>query len=144
VSRDDELRAEFERVNPGAEPPDVIIDFERIFCRVHGEPFRAEWPKGYDIAYRMLFGEAVKTAEMLIATGGDKLKLGAELDRKPACCRVPHKALRAAYITAGVGFKAKCKRCGKFAEGSRFMSGEQVVYDHLCFGCIIRSRSGLS
>lgn len=124
-------------------PPEHTFGFEHCFCSRHGEPFRAEYPKGYIVTSVQLFHDVLQ----LDATDADaKKESGGEtygpedlkkiLARKPACCRVSQRRLLELYAESGIGVLARCRVCRRKAVGAPYTT-QQRGYDHVCFDCVV-------
>jgi hypothetical protein len=127
----------------------VELPVEAVVCRMHGEPFRANWPAGYPIAVVRLFQAATESStELHEATGGDAHRLNAVIAEFGPLCRLVSaeqrlEIYRDAARTPGTAFGANglCAACGKWKLGSPF-GGKQprgpVVTAHICFECVAR------
>lgn len=123
----------------------VVLDHRRVLCAVHGEPFRAEYPRGYAVfmveafrAYAALDGTLEEARRLSGTPDGADVPVKAmelALDIKPACCRLPRAALVAVYERCGLGVTKRCKACGRKAKGTP-ISAVNATYSHLCFSCV--------
>lgn len=125
----------------------VELTHQRVMCELHGEPFRARWPKGYPIF-------AITLMKIIIdqprATGEEPRSpntIGAELDAQPACCRVTPAELERAYEQSGVGVLRRCRCCRLKRLGTPFktaIAGRVVDHRHICFRCVIHNTRPLN
>jgi hypothetical protein len=138
-------------------PADCIqIEHRRIVCAKHGEPFRAAWPRGWQI-FSLQILQPLLTSDEFHADvmaifkrdfpdapqGADaewKRSIETALDQIPACCRTGPKQLLQAYHDARIGHLRRCSLCGETRRGTRFKfttpHGVQDV-DHVCFNCVV-------
>ena len=123
-----------------AERPEVSLALDMVFCRVHGEPFRPRWPKGYAIASIELLKAWISTQEET----GKIEDVNGILKERPLCCRVSRDVLYAAYLASGVGKSRRCDLCGKTRAGTKFQAYDsqhaQRFFRHVCFVCVMDAR----
>lgn len=126
------------------------MTFERLFCSRHGEPFRADWPKGYAAAFVAMMEMMFKDEGVLKAAaakgvdedGNAKVELlPAVLDELPLCCRLGNRKLLQVYLqahkTAGLGAKTRCEVCGRLRQpGTKYTTASESV-GHVCFACVL-------
>lgn len=127
------------------------LGFSRMFCALHGEPFRAEWPKGAIIFQltglrEVLDENAEELASLMLPTdepdAAGPRSVERLLDRKPMCCRLKRERLVELYTGAAIGRKARCVACHKKQLGTSLLtrpdprSSETVVIPHVCFRCL--------
>lgn len=115
----------------------IDLDHKRLFCSLHGEPYRENWPRGFAIAAVEL-ARTVLDANLDVA--GDPRAVEALLDAKPACCRVGPARLRVVYETSAIGVNARCKCCRRVGLGTVYKTQERR-YEHLCFVCVTENIS---
>ena len=124
-----------------AERPQVNLTFERMLCARHGEPFRAQWPKGYPIFMVHAFQAVASKPEVAAAVEGDITGLERLLDEKPACERLTRDELLALYGDAGIGKVAECVNCKRAALGTPYSTsgpaGRVTAAQHICFECVL-------
>lgn len=125
----------------------VVLKHSRLFCALHGEPFRSQWPKGFVIAM-------VKGFQMFTAIDGvwDEARrlhgLGADIDlipkhleivmdARPICCRIARTLLLELYKETGIGTMARCKICGRKSLGTPYEATNLGKLKHLCFDCVV-------
>lgn len=123
--------------------PMLNLEFNRVLCSRHGEPFRAKWPSGY--AAWVLFGfEAVVQLESFQAeTGGDQFKIELALDKTPICCRLGDGKVRELFNQihekCHVWDQSGCSKCGRLALGSPIRTtnywGRVKDQGFVCFDC---------
>ena len=134
-------------------PPVIELSFDRMFCAIHGEPFREQWPRDAVIfqlrAIEFLLHdeptrtEAAQLAGLATGTPPDPKMIEAVLDKRPACCRLGGERLLEVYefqhANKGIGAKGFCPNCGRFALGAPYRnntpSGVQRL-PHVCFRCV--------
>lgn len=132
---------------PAAREPQILLTLERLLCARHGEPFRAQWPKGFPIFTVKAFQVVASKPEIAAAVEGDVRGIERLLDEKPACCRLTSDEMLALYGDAGIGVVATCQNCRRFALGtpySRSMPGGVEKDDHICFECVLHWMRPLS
>lgn len=124
--------------------PTIELTAERITCTKHLEPFRDNWPHGFEI-----FGEYLIEA-YAHDRGVDRLgefnednarRIEKDLDRHPLCEQVGHDSLLAAYLFSGIGRQGHCTMCGEDQWGTKILttnaSGVIETHRHVCFNCLI-------
>jgi len=133
----------------------IAISIERIACPRHGEPFRANWPKGWAMFSLPLVQEILESEEVheeiakLEGHEGDpdhKLNprtVEQVLDIRPACCRVSPERLLKAYHESNVGTIKRCKVCGKKRSGTSYKTSLAEL-SHVCFECVIHQMAPLN
>ncbi|KKN72199.1 hypothetical protein LCGC14_0413360 [marine sediment metagenome] len=124
----------------------IAVTHERLLCARHGEPYRAQWPKGFAITVVALMDYifkrddvAAEARELAGCGPGDKPEpkvVEQVLDRIPACCRVHTKQLREVYVKAKIGTRARCEDCRRKRFGTSYLSQERE-FAHLCFDCVL-------
>lgn len=146
----------------GRDRVEVPLDQRHIACSRHGEPFRANWPLGWesfatDISTRALGTPALQAG--LQATTWRAIDLIWEdlprrrhpdevrdlLARRPACEWVTGPELLAAYIASGIGVVRLCQVCRLLRPGAPFglREGQGIrVISHACFRCVIDNAMG--
>lgn len=143
---------------PASPRPVVDLSFERMFCGIHGEPFRERWPRGALIFQLAALKHVLGTQEFWDENDqrfGGKSSPDAEiphaqieqlLDIQPLCCRLDKAKLLELYeyqhASGGIGIKSFCfaPACGAFALGAPFLQavpgGGRQRIGHVCFRCI--------
>ena len=124
----------------------IAVTHGRLLCPRHGEPYRAQWPKGFAITAVMLMDHIFKRddvaaeARELSGCGSDGKPepkvIEQVLDSVPACCRVHSKQLRAIYVEAKIGTRARCEGCRRKRLGTSYLLQERE-FEHLCFDCVL-------
>ncbi len=121
--------------------PTLELDSNMVFCSLHGEPLRRDWPRGYGTFTVTLFQEVANDAGFLEELDGDTSKIRTALAKKPLCCRASKHALLAAYSQSGLGRRKICEACGQSAMGAPFSAmndrAKLVKYQHVCFRCVV-------
>jgi len=132
----------------------ITLPFERILCPRHGEPFRAEWPRGYPLFAVKAIQRALEDPALQTRVNApDRTQspensaifsrnVEAALDEKPACCRMKLEQLLELYRETGLGVVAECSICGEPGEGTRYqaaiLSEENRIDEwHACFRCVV-------
>lgn len=122
---------------------EINMSFERVFCARHGEPFMAQWPKGFPIAMVKLF-QLITAIEdfwnQKVEGESDKAYVERVLDVQPACCRVTDEEMLKLYYDSRIGKRKKCKNCGNKATGTEYQLSfgmETRTHSHICFNCVI-------
>jgi len=148
----------------GEMPKDFLdCTHPRMFCPMHGEPFRESWPKGGMIFQLMAMKEVIGTPEwnreydVLVPPPLVKpdpppppnyRAMEKLLDKRPVCCRLPPDRLLAimleAMTTAKVGVSARCLHCNRQRLGSPYRNfdlrtGTTRTIKHLCLHCVVYS-----
>ena len=120
----------------------IVLLHNRVCCPVHGEPFRAEYPKGYPTFMIKSFQEVTVVPglwdECKRLTGKEEptaKDLEAVFDVKPICCRLPVAKLVEVYEDCGIGKVARCDVCRVKRKGTP-ITASNVSYKHCCFMCI--------
>lgn len=134
--------------------PMIVMSFSRVFCALHGEPFRPTWPKGAIIMqlrlfeqtfgvkaskdmHDKLFAEARKLCKLDDDAKIDIEHMHAVMDKKPLCCRVTPGQLEKLYEESGVGTRAKCVHCHRKRLGTPYTTSNlPEPLSHLCFNCL--------
>ena len=122
--------------------PGIVLTHKRVACRVHGEPFRVAWPKGWAIFGMTLLKRVLKDESIAKDAGRDVSKVGEILDERPACYLVPDSVLREAYEASGVGVEGRCVACGEDRLGTPVkviptIGADPVDVPHVCFECVL-------
>ena len=117
--------------------PEVNMTHERMFCARHGEPFRAQYPKGFATGILPAFQRYVETRY-----DGDIADMDAHLDEKPLCCRLSTPDLLQMYVDADIGRKKRCKICGRrevLGTAYQVMQPDRTIakIPHVCFSCVL-------
>ena len=124
--------------------PTISLTAERICCTKHLEPFRDNWPHGFET-----FGEYLLDAythdkgvdRLSVLRDEDARAIEAELDRHPLCELVGPADLEAAYLFSGIGRQARCMSCGEDQWGTKLLTrgadGVITTHKHICFTCLI-------
>lgn len=125
--------------------PQIDLSVAACVCRVHGEPFRKNWPSGY-----LMFSlHAVTTAiehneEVAEYAGRDAHKLNGVLAEWGPLCRLltveqRREGYRQACESKEFGVKNLCAACRKWAVGQDCtwqMPEVGVRQVHICFDCL--------
>lgn len=127
---------EFTLGDGSEEAVQVDLTYDRVVCNRHGEPFRDEWPKGFPTFGILLFQEISDEDTFLDVVGKDTKLISAAFDRLPICERVSKPVLMGAYLSAGIGKRAKCDNCGAIEDGTSYRTTIDR-FEHLCFQCIV-------
>lgn len=136
--------------------PTLTVDpFEHVWCPLHGEPFRADYPAGFPVATVQLLQAALELDDLIAdaaesSPGSEAPRVEAALpalERKRACCRVTPETLLDVYRGARDDWPLElCDLCGDEAHGApyvRDVSAEQGVagatetFAHVCFACVV-------
>lgn len=135
----------------------IMLTHDRAFCPIHGEPYRADYPRGYPTAMVMLAAAVLeddRTPRDLRALCGqteDELagdpvlfnrQVEALLDAVPACCRIRPGKLREIYIET-VAKPARCSVCHRKGPGTPFKT-VQRNFAHVCVDCVLERLQGAS
>lgn len=148
----------------GADKVEVALDHRHVVCARHGEPFRRDFPKGWE-AFATTISEAALDSPALQTGLQDPRywratdlwweQLGPRkhpdtvrrlLADRPACEWVPEITLLNAYRASGVGVMGLCQLCRLFGEGTPFGVREGQSYRtiaHVCWSCLLRNRMGV-
>ncbi len=128
----------------------IVLDHKRASCPLHGEVFRAQWPKGLPIfmvkAFQLATGidsvwaEARRIHGIPEGEDIDVKKLEAVFDLKPICCRITRAQLLELYIDARIGTLRRCRVCNRKKLGVPYKTQEQD-FEHLCFECVCSASS---
>jgi hypothetical protein len=123
----------------------VVMTHERMFCPLHGEPFRAQYPKGVPIfmvkAFQIATGlesiwdEARRLSNTPEGESPHVKALELVLDVRPACCRVSRRQLFDLYVEAQIGSLRRCRACNRKKLGTPYQTRARA-FDHLCFECV--------
>jgi hypothetical protein len=121
--------------------PAIDLTVERVACPLHGEVFRATWPKGW-LPFSMGLMQEVLNGPLAQQCGGDVRRINAALDAKPCCERVPVETIERLYGECGVGVDRVCELCNAFGLGTPFAAMHRtrglVRFKHVCFSCVLR------
>lgn len=131
----------------------IELNHDRAFCPIHGEPYRADYPRGYPMAM-VLLARAVladkNTCDSVMAAlegkevpGDDaenkvrfEAAVQAALDVRPACCRISDAALRDVYKET-LHRRARCAMCHRLKRlGAPFKTTTQEL-SHVCVDCVM-------
>lgn len=122
-----------------AEKPTIDLNFDRVVCARHGEPFRKQWPAGFSEFATSLLEDWVHDST-LDGTEEDARALMTQLDERPLCERVGKAALHFAYLSTEIGVLATCAICGTDKYGTLYTArkpdGALRRYPHICFECV--------
>jgi hypothetical protein len=129
---------------PNQLPPNAIsLEFERIWCARHGEPFRARWPFGAVTAATLLSQHLLHDDDFMSEARGRSddqagmpRAIESLLDDEAACCRVPRMVLMHAYVEAKIGNRAQCRACRSKGLGTRYKTVRRN-FRHVCFECVL-------
>jgi hypothetical protein len=120
----------------------IVLKHDRVFCPLHGEPFRAQYPKGVPIFTVKAFQTATgiegvwSKAKELTGLAEPQVKaLELVFDLKPICCWLSKGQLHALYVEANIGTARRCQVCNRKGLGTEYKT-QQRDYSHLCFGCV--------
>jgi hypothetical protein len=124
-------------------PPPLTLAFEQMLCARHGEPFRAQWPKGYSQIIIAAM-ETIQHDDSLAAEcEGDLARLPAILAKRPICCRLPVEKMLEIYEHAQIGSVCACDICRESKLGTPIRLSERnfwgrvkiKTFRHVCFEC---------
>lgn len=136
------------------ERPLIDLSQRRMFCSIHGEPFREQWPRGALIfqckALEVIFKDSSFWDEIEARFGPAKpvpaSSIEAVLDSRPVCCRLGGDRLLETYewqyANKGIGTQGFCQapRCGRFAPGAPMLfkppGRDAQRTPHVCFQCV--------
>lgn len=128
----------------------IMLTQARMCCSLHGEPFRAQYPKGVPIfmvhSFQMvtaipgIWEEARRIAGAAPDTELHPKTMEAVLDVKPICCRLTRKQLFDCYIESKVGTMGRCRVCHRKGIGTEYKTATQF-FAHLCFECVCSASS---
>jgi hypothetical protein len=125
-----------------SEKPKVNLEFNQVFCPWHGEPLRADWPRGYGQASVALFGVFAELDEVLEYTRADAHNLNEALaEFGPMCCAVGAEKMLSIYKRIGIGDFGTCDSCGNLRKGTPYRMKEPGgvrSFEHVCFECVVR------
>lgn len=147
----------------GADVHEVPLEHRHVICPAHGEPLRAEFPRGWAefstiVATRALESPALQTGapqarrywrEDGLLWGDLPAAVGAAvirrlLEDRPACEWLRPEELLAAYMRSGIGRSGICRVCGVIRSGTPYgvVSGRgRNVIAHVCFVCVVNGRT---
>lgn len=91
--------------------PQIELPHTRVICGRHGEPFRAEWPKGYALFCVNGLKAVMESESFTKECGGDVDLVNGLLDQKPICCRLSPDELVSLYESCGIGHLGTCAAC---------------------------------
>jgi len=124
-----------------ADAPQLNLTFERTLCARHGEPFRAQWPKGFPIFVVKAFQAVASKPEIGEAVEGDITRIEELLDERPMCDRLTRDELLTLYGDAAIGRMDVCVNCRRMALGTPYSTsgpgGRVTAADHICFECVL-------
>jgi hypothetical protein len=93
-----------------SENPKITLTFTEMFCSIHGEPFREQWPKGVALAQLGMFNAALRDDRIIEACGRDENGKGdgRQLNRVlrefgPMCCFLEPETVANVTMLALVG-----------------------------------------
>ncbi len=123
----------------------VVLKHERVFCLLHGEPFRARYPTGVPIfmveGFRLVttnesaWVDARRIAAVPEGAEVPVKLLEAALDLRPICCRLTRVQLLDLYLDTKVGTLHRCRACNRKRLGTPYET-QQQKFSHLCFECV--------
>jgi len=125
----------------------VFISSKRMYCALHGEPFRERYPMGVPIftvkAFQIVSGLDSFTKRVSELSGKpigelDPKLMAKALDEKPLCCWLSPDQLVGVYRECDIGVLAICNACGARRFGTRYITRAQT-FKHLCFQCVSRA-----
>lgn len=118
--------------------PSIMLEPGRVICKLHGQPFRANWPEGY-VKFLLFAMNAVLGQEGFVAlAGGNVETINALLDDRPLCCRMsPEKRLEA-YAQSGIGHPGYCRLCRQHRTVVDVPIGQFGLPHAVCFRCFDR------
>jgi hypothetical protein len=120
--------------------PQVILEFDRVLCATHGEPFRLQWPNGYPTFCIEALQRLLAVDEFAAECGGQIEAINELLSAKPVCCRLPAGALVSLYEMLPFVVEDMCVLCGQAGKGTvlhhKNFWGRSKGSHHTCFGCI--------
>jgi hypothetical protein len=129
-----------------AAQPQFDLKPTRVWCPKHGEPLRAQWPKGHLPATIKLFQQVCAEGSMWVeAAANAGIQQGQEvpvaaveevLDVRPLCCRVDRDFLLTLYLDMGIGVLKVCQLCFKSHMGTSICARERH-FAHVCFECVL-------
>ncbi len=121
--------------------PSIQIEFTNAFCTRHGEPFRATFPKGVEVAIPRLVTAFSELPDVDAYSEGSAAKFqAAGTEFGPMCCAVDGRVLLAIYRQAKIGKLGICQRCAKGRQGTPYRVKDErgaTLIEHLCFECAI-------
>lgn len=132
-----------------SDEPRIELDpFEHVWCAVHGEPFRAQYPKGIGVGTMKMFETVTELDEVWERarelTGEDEPDASVipqVLVEKRACCRVGADTLKRVYRQSGIGINGVCGFCNLFKLGTRYeikaAGAAKKELPHVCFDCVV-------
>lgn len=147
---------------PGADLEEVPLEHRHVVCPTHGEPFRAEWPLGWDVFAPLVADLALRSPALQtgladpafwrepgllwgdLPTPVGRAMIRKLLDDRPACEWVRPQELLAAYTRSGIGRQGICRICGIARAGTPygFVSGRgRELLPHVCLVCIATGRT---
>ena len=125
------------------ERPTLNLEFNRVLCARHGEPFRERWPSGY-VGWCVMGFEALLLLEDFFSeTEGKQENICQSLDKKPMCCRLGNERVREVMQKIQEEFhvwrEQRCGYCGNVAVGSQILTtnywGRTKDCGFVCFDC---------
>jgi hypothetical protein len=122
------------------EKPQVDLTMERVCCSRHGEPFRAQWPKGWGVFTVALFRSLMGSDAFANEIQREVSRVNEALDHKPLCERATAEQLLDAYTQSGVGTVARCENCHRERLGTPYSTSSPSGIrkaKHLCFDCVL-------
>jgi len=118
--------------------PLIELPISSVVCRVHCEPFRANWPAGY-LPFSVYAFKALSmdpTGGFIESIGGDISLASAAFAERPICSRLTADQLVATYIEAAFGVEARCGVCHEHKAGAPFAQTGAPNMRHVCFRCV--------
>lgn len=146
----------------GSDLQEVPLEHRQIVCPAHGEPLRAEFPRGWAtfatiVSERALASPALQTGlsdprfwkHPNLRWGDLPRPVGVArvlelLNAQPACEWVEPGVLLSAYVQSGVGRMGLCRLCGILRAGTPYgvVSGRgRDIVQHVCFHCVATGRT---
>ena len=126
--------------------PGITMEPHRVICKLHGEPFRANWPAGYVPFLLFALDKVMGQEEFVAYAGGEVAKVNALLDERPLCCRLSPDDRLEAWSKTGLGQRGFCRVCRQPANVVTIPIGAGGLPHAVCFICMdkleVRSRHG--
>lgn len=113
----------------------------QMLCKIHGECFHFQWPRGYLVAAQMFVGFIRENEELWTDAGGQWEKASDLLAIRPVCDRITPEQLLAVYHECEVGDWGLCCVCNKLGHGTPYRhrqhNGMVLIKKHVCFTCVV-------